>query len=767
MSHKDTHIKLGRNTAALIITNRQDQVLWCKRGETAPFLGSYWAFVGGMVSSLDLQVSTEPRSILKTTALREANEELGLELKIDELNLDHLEWVGSWSTPPYLPKQIICDFFTIEAGSLGLEHNSLPPFAKRQKDQELEEVAWASPQEFYQRWQQGQVTLAPPTLAFCRAMAQQQTLAQAATLYPELLRLNQVTPSIQLLPLRSATLPPATHTNCYLVGTQEFYIVDPGSKIKSELDKLYHEIEHRLAQGDTLLGTILTHHHHDHCAGLNDLRSRYPQQLFAHPLTAQLLKIDDYTPLLEGQTLAWKDSVQGQDYIEVWHTPGHAPGHICLVHHRSQTAIVGDMVAGVGSIVIEPDDGDMEAYLDSLERLKRRGFQRLLPSHGPPIANTNYLLTHYIQHRLEREAKIYQALPQAFELNQGAGELSWLSLAEVVAKAYSDAPAVVKKGRYGGLAGQAALSHLIYLEKQGKVLCSETKATTKSRWLAYHPYLDRFAHSLVRLKAMMNTLRVQCPWDRKQSLDSLKRYLIEESYEVLDSMSDEQEHREELGDLFFQILFQSVIREQDQHFDLADVFDALANKLSRRHPHVFGDLHVTDATEVKDLWQSIKAQERQKKAEQKVEQKNKQETISEHVHQQQTSLLSGIPKSAPALLKAQLIGEKAATVGFEWPSVEGALAKVDEERLEVIEAIQSGTQEQVLSELGDLFFAVVNVCRHMDIDPQRALESTNQTFSKRFQYVEYLAQQKQLDLKQLHIDDLEELWQQAKAYLTS
>ena len=750
MSELFSPVQIGRSAASLLIYNDQNQVLWCKRGEKAPFLGSYWAFVGGMVNELDLQSHTEPLKILKMTALREASEELGLSLNINNVDLVQLERLGSWLTHPYLPKLIECEFFRVHARYLNLDHDLHPSL---HSDGELEETLWLTADLFYERWQNGKVTLAPPTLAFCKALAFKQPLTKASSLYPELHTVNQVIPSIQLLPLRSATLPPATHTNTYIIGEKTFYIVDPGTKKANELNKLYAIIEARLSQGGQFIGIILTHHHQDHCGGLSDLLSKYPRPVFLNPSTAELLTISEYTPLLEGDTLRWLCYDQGQDYVEVWHTPGHAPGHICLIHHTSESAVVGDMVAGVGSIIIEPNDGDMAAYIQNLKRLNRRNFKRLLPSHGPPIANARHLLTHYIEHRLRRENKIYEALPKSCQLSQGGGEISWMSLSEIVHKAYDDAPKIVKKGPYGGLAGQAALSHLMHLERQGKAICSEAKPNSTSRWVAHQPYLDRFAHSLTRLKVMMSTLRVQCPWDKKQSLDTLKRYLIEESYEVLESMSDVEAHREELGDLFFQILFQSVIREQNGQFDLADVFNTLANKLSRRHPHVFGDLKVDDVAEIKDLWQKIKAQER----------KNKKDTKTEQVQ----SILSGIPKSAPALLRAQLIGEKAATVGFEWPSVEGALAKVDEERIEVIEAIQIGDRSQILAELGDLFFAVVNVCRHLDVDPQEALESTNQTFSKRFQHVEHLAAQRQLDLKKMHIDDLETLWQEAKSFFNS
>jgi MazG family protein len=257
---------------------------------------------------------------------------------------------------------------------------------------------------------------------------------------------------------------------------------------------------------------------------------------------------------------------------------------------------------------------------------------------------------------------------------------------------------------------------------------------------------------------MMSTLRVQCPWDQRQTLESLQRYLIEESYEVLDTLTRDaspSEHCDELGDLLFQVIFQSKVREEEGNFTLVEVMNGLAAKLARRHPHVFGEHTNLTAEEVRDVWQQVKAQERaQKQAQMPTD------TL-------EPSVLDGIPSAAPALLRAQLIGEKAATIGFDWPSVEGALAKVDEERLEVAEALARGHHQDLISELGDLFFALVNVCRHLNISPEIALERTNQTFGERFRAVEQLASARGLKLDALDIEQLEALWSEVKIALNS
>ena len=202
-----------------------------------------------------------------------------------------------------------------------------------------------------------------------------------------------------------------------------------------------------------------------------------------------------------------------------------------------------------------------------------------------------------------------------------------------------------------------------------------------------------------------------------------------------------------------------MIRQQEGHFSLVDVMDSLAAKLARRHPHVFGNLRVNHPDEVRQIWTNVKAQERAIKRSLLNSQDGDSDLEDTH---QVKSILCDVPSGAPALLRAQIIGEKVSAVGFDWPSVAGALAKVDEERIEVTEAIESGEQQEVIAEVGDLLFAIVNVCRHLKISPETALETTNKTFSDRFKHVERLAHLRNLDLHELHIDDIEALWREAK-----
>ncbi|MCB9548171.1 MAG: nucleoside triphosphate pyrophosphohydrolase [Myxococcales bacterium] len=206
-----------------------------------------------------------------------------------------------------------------------------------------------------------------------------------------------------------------------------------------------------------------------------------------------------------------------------------------------------------------------------------------------------------------------------------------------------------------------------------------------------------------------------CPWDRRQSLESLRAYLIEETYEVLEALDDGDPgaHREELGDLLFQVVFQARIREEEGHFDAAAVADGIREKLERRHPHVFGDAVLADAEAVAQSWHAIKAQEKRRE-----------------------SALDGIPRALPALLRAERLGAKAARVGFDWPDVDGVLAKLAEEQAELAAARAAGDADAIHHEVGDLLLTMASLARHLGVDPEAALEAANHRFEQRFRGVE-------------------------------
>lgn len=230
-----------------------------------------------------------------------------------------------------------------------------------------------------------------------------------------------------------------------------------------------------------------------------------------------------------------------------------------------------------------------------------------------------------------------------------------------------------------------------------------------------------------------------CPWDRAQSLKSLRHYLIEEAYEVLEAMEsgDSSEHCEELGDLLLQIVFQSQIRSEAGEFALVDVIESIADKMERRHPHVFGDESAADIGAVETRWEEIK----------RAEGKGGLEAIS---------------ASLPALMQAEKVGKKAAKSGFDWQDVSGPLEKVEEELLELREAIATGDQAAIEGELGDLLFASVNAARHVGVRPELALLGTVARFKERYAAVSRLCAAQGRSIEQCSAAELDRLWEEAK-----
>lgn len=258
----------------------------------------------------------------------------------------------------------------------------------------------------------------------------------------------------------------------------------------------------------------------------------------------------------------------------------------------------------------------------------------------------------------------------------------------------------------------------------------------------------RYGAAFERLVAVMARLRGPggCPWDREQTLDSLRQWLLEETYEVLEAIDggDPDTHKGELGDLLLQVVFQARIREEEGAFDAADVADAITGKMRRRHPHVFGDERADDAAAVSRRWSELKERE-----------------------DGRDSALDGVPTALPALLRALRLGEKAAGVGFDWPDRAGVVAKLDEERAELEDAIESGDAAAIAHEAGDYLFTVVNLCRHLGVDPESALQDTTRRFERRFREVESTAKREGRRLRDLELDDLEARWQAAKRKLES
>lgn len=250
-----------------------------------------------------------------------------------------------------------------------------------------------------------------------------------------------------------------------------------------------------------------------------------------------------------------------------------------------------------------------------------------------------------------------------------------------------------------------------------------------------------------RLMDIMRTLRSEegCPWDRKQTLESLRRYAVEEVYEVLDAIDrgEVDDHREELGDLLLQVVFQAQLREEEGAFGFEDVARAISDKLVRRHPHVFGDVDVDNADDVVRNWEAIKA--------------------TEKTPTPDASLLDRVPAHLPALLKAHDYQKQAAKGGFDWPAPGEVLDKVEEEARELREALAAGDRDHAREELGDLLFVLANLARHIDTDAEQILQDANRKFRRRFQAVERLARASGRPMEAHTLEELDAYWRRVKS----
>jgi len=249
---------------------------------------------------------------------------------------------------------------------------------------------------------------------------------------------------------------------------------------------------------------------------------------------------------------------------------------------------------------------------------------------------------------------------------------------------------------------------------------------------------------LLRLKEIAAVLRAPggCPWDREQDFVSLKPYLIEEAYEVIDAIDkgDMKDFREELGDLLYQVYAHAQIASEQSLFTVDDVAQGIVDKLIRRHPHVFGNEEIHDSKGVKDRWEEIKKEEKAGRR----------------------SVLEGIPRNLPALTMAYRVQEKVSHVGFDWERIDDAVKKIDEELDEFREAVSSGSPEMMKDEAGDILFSIVNVLRFKGIDPEDALRGTVNKFMKRFRYIESAAAGEGRQLSSMTLEEMDMLWEESK-----
>ena len=245
-----------------------------------------------------------------------------------------------------------------------------------------------------------------------------------------------------------------------------------------------------------------------------------------------------------------------------------------------------------------------------------------------------------------------------------------------------------------------------------------------------------------RLLDIMDELREKCPWDKKQTLESLRHLTIEETYELADAILDNdlEEIKKELGDVLLHIVFYAKIGSEKKAFDIADVANSISDKLVDRHPHIYGDVEVKNEKEVQQNWEKLKLKEGK------------------------SSVLEGVPKSLPAVVKANRIQDKVAGVGFDWEEPQQVWEKVQEELSELNEEIKSGNKENIESEFGDVLFSMINYARFIGVNPENALEKTNKKFIKRFQFLEAAAKKEGKELSDMSLAEMDVHWEKSKTF---
>lgn len=491
-----------KDAAAVILlrhnTNSEDpEVFWVRRNPKLVFLGGFHAFPGGQTEAGDAEARVEncaddrDRATMISCAAREMFEETGVLLArgaetltigqrtslLDDLESGRMSWpellshyglhldandftfVGRWLTPPFAPRRFDTWFFLVNCP------------AKQEPrvtgDAELESGEWIGAHEACAKWRRNEVLVAPPVLHGLKILAGglTQDLVERFLSVPqahrEPTRGIEFRPNYICFPVRTPTKPPATHTNCYLIYTsREVLVIDPGSPYDNEQQALAEAVDDLLAGGRTISEIVLTHVHPDHVAGVNALNNylkpkhgtRIP--ITAHRLTAESLKhqfpVDRY--IEEDDTI----SLEGEPSISLraLYTPGHARGHLCFHDEQNGVLISGDNVVGFGSVLIDPLDGNMGDYLNSLRCMRALpNVTVLLPGHGPAVANPYDKIDQYIAHRLEREANILAAV------RDGASTPK-----KIVARVYTD---VSPKAH--AMAERAVLAHLEKLEADGLV----------------------------------------------------------------------------------------------------------------------------------------------------------------------------------------------------------------------------------------------------------------------------------------------------------
>ena len=428
-----------RPAASLIAVDRgAERLLWVRRSEANPFLGGFHSFPGGRHSAEDGPLSDDTDSAphlvtMARCAARETFEETGLlvgftgtpppreeqERVRREVLAGAPFWAaveawglsfepsaltpcGRWITPHFSRARFNTNFFLIETAT------TEPPDVW---PGELESGAWVDPKEALGLWEEDRIVLAMPTLHTIQVLAAgMHGLPGRLHEIPEAngipSRCVHVRPAITMIPLRSDTIPPATHTNAVVVGDGDVVIVDPGTSDPEELVGLDRVVKEALQPGGRVLAVLLTHRHRDHVAGVEVVRDRYQAPVWAHHLVGDRVWLD--RELHEGETIELPGRHPRR--LRVLETPGHSRSHLAFHEETSSTLIAGDLVSGLGTVVIDPPEGNLRDYLASLERVRALGLRTLIPGHGPPNRGVDTTLEALIRHRQMRERRVLRAL---------------------------------------------------------------------------------------------------------------------------------------------------------------------------------------------------------------------------------------------------------------------------------------------------------------------------------------------------------------------
>jgi glyoxylase-like metal-dependent hydrolase (beta-lactamase superfamily II)/8-oxo-dGTP pyrophosphatase MutT (NUDIX family) len=457
------------------------ETYWVKRGDVVSFMPGFHAFPGGTVGPSDVEFPVagahdERERALRACAVRELFEEIGVLLArpgardqeriegarerlltgertfaqlADEhrwrVHAEDLAFAGRWQTPPFSIARYDTTYYLARVPA-GPE-----PVIE---DRELASGEWITPARAVERWRDGEVALAPPVLHILEELARgEEGLPERLASAPDragrpILRI-EFKWGIVLQPLRASALPPATHTNAYLVGEGEMALIDPGSGEPGELEALFALIEALAADGRRVSCVLLTHHHADHAGGVDAVRARLGVPVLAHAETARHVPVD--RALADGETVHFAAARRAWS-LRALHTPGHAAGHFCFLEERTRSLFSGDHVLGGSTVVIDPPEGDMTAYMASLERLAALDAEMLFPGHGSPQGAARRRIRALLRHRREREGRVLRALADG---PRGVAELVEVVYADVTRDLWP-------------WAERSLLAHLLKLEAEGR-----------------------------------------------------------------------------------------------------------------------------------------------------------------------------------------------------------------------------------------------------------------------------------------------------------